>query len=164
MDIVRTKLNAIRKVKQQDPYTFKYAPPTLEKPIYKVGDLVYRISELPLNALGHVQNTTKFRVGDVRWDMTPRKIVKVLYYPLNIRYMLKDVYEASYQQSELKPAEEKVEKFIVESIINKKYMKGRVYYLVKWKGKKTADASWESRSNLIEDGLKQYIKHYEDLQ
>ena len=165
MDAVRKKLNLIRIHDTEDPYTFKYAPPTLDKPKYKVGELVYRISERPLNALGQVQpDATKFRAGDTRWDTTPRKIVKVLYYPKNIRYMLNEIFETSYQECELMPAVEEHEKFIVERIIDKKKIKGRVYYKVKWRGKKITDATFEPRIKLLQDGLNEYVKQYEDLQ
>ena len=164
IDTVRKKLNLIRIHDTEDPYTFKYAPPTLDKPKYKVGDLVYRISERPLNALGHVQDTKAFRAGDYRFEMVPRKIVKVLFYPMNVRYMLSGIYESSYQESELRPAIEMDEKFIVERIIDKKKIKGRVYYKVKWRKKNIADATFEPRIKLIEDGLQEYIKQYEDLQ
>jgi len=41
--------------------------------------------------------------------------------------------------------------YIVQKIIGKKKIKGKIYYRVKWKGYPESDATWESRKNLIED-------------
>ena len=38
-------------------------------PKYKVGDLVYYRSEVPLDAFGNKQNTSNFRMGDYRWNI-----------------------------------------------------------------------------------------------
>ena len=78
--------------------------------------------------------------------------------------MLNEIFETSYQECELMPAVEEHEKFIVERIIDKKKIKGRVYYKVKWRGKKITDATFEPRIKLLQDGLNEYVKQYEDLQ
>jgi hypothetical protein len=45
--------------------------------------------------------------------------------------------------------------------LDKKTVKGQLYYLVKWKGVKVKDATWEPKTQLIEDGLIEYINAYE---
>jgi hypothetical protein len=74
---VRTMLNDFRKKAEGDPFADIY--PTVDvtiQPKYKVGDIVYRMAEKPLDALGRKQPTQNFRVGDYRWERIPRKIVK----------------------------------------------------------------------------------------
>ncbi len=53
-----------------------------------------------------------------------------------------------------------VTKYIVEKILDKKKEKGKVYYLVKWKGFSNKDNTWEPRTNLIID-VPDMIKEYE---
>ena len=45
--------------------------------------------------------------------------------------------------------------------LDKKTVKGQLYYLVKWKGVKVKDATWEPKPQLIEDGLIEYTNAYE---
>jgi hypothetical protein len=102
LDKVRKMLNEFRKKPEKDPYTTQYAVPTTDKPKYKIGDSVYRISEMARNALNQEQSTPNFRAGDYRWDRVPRKIVKIFYYPKNIRYQLENKPNVSYAEYELK--------------------------------------------------------------
>ena len=41
--------------------------------------------------------------------------------------------------------------YVVQKIIGKKKVKGKIYYRVKWKGYPDSEATWEPRKNLIED-------------
>jgi len=78
--------------------------------------VIYYKSEIPLSALGYKQPTDRFRVGDYRYNLyDPRKIVKILYYPNNVRYLLDGKLNVSYAESELKPAS--AAKYIVKSIL-----------------------------------------------
>ena len=47
--------------------------------------------------------------------------------------------------------------YIVERIVGKKKIKGRVHYLVKWKGYSDKDNTYEPASRLVEDGFKPEI-------
>lgn len=165
-DVVRTELNKIRKSPpDKNPYTYipKLPDPTIEAK-YNVGDIVYRMLDNPKNALGHNQSG-KFRMGDFRYDMTPRKITKVLHYPGNptIRYMLDTMDNVSFTEAQLIPAKETEteEKFVVKDIIGKKIVKKKIQYLVWWKGYKKEDATYEPKETLIEDGLQNIIDAYE---
>ena len=163
-----TELNKIRKRPDGDLYSHE-ATKTLnmnivsQPPKYNVGDLVYRKLDIPKNAMNKEQlNDARFRSGDLRWDIhEPRKIVKILYYPKNIRYMIKGFPNVSYTAEELKPANDENEKFAVRKIIDKKKVKGRIYYLVWFKKELKKDAVWISRKDLIEDGVKESINEYE---
>jgi len=76
--------------------------------------------------------------------------------------MLAGLPNVSYDQSELLPAKEKVEKWIVRAIIDKKIEKKVIYYKVWFKKHLKADSTWESKTQLLLDGLDEYIKAYED--
>jgi hypothetical protein len=163
---VRKELNAHRKKKAGDPATDQYPTPKDVDAKYKVGDLVYRISEVPLNALGKEQPTTTFRKGDYRWDMTPRKIIKVLRFSgdVPIRYLLNFKTNVSYAEYELKPAKEKEEMFKVREIIGRKTDKKVVKYQVWWIGFPKDQATWESEKELIKDGFKKHIEEFNSRQ
>ena len=74
-------------------------------PKYKVGDMVHRKLDAPVNALG-VKQSGKFREGDFKYDTTPRKILQVFYMggagPL-YRYKLEGIPNVSYTEGQLKP-------------------------------------------------------------
>lgn len=158
-------LNAHRIKKRGDyenePYVLNEG--TSELPLYKVGDLVHQRLDRPENALGHRQNTEKFREGDYRYSREPKKIVKVIvmndkpYY----RYMLNGLKNVSYTASELMKSRQTEETQVVKQIIGKKSIKGKIHYLVWWRGELKKQATWEPRMNLIEDGLKNMLNEYD---
>lgn len=165
LDTIRRDLNKFRQKPTDDPHTKQYPIPDVVDPKYKVGDIVYRISEFPLSALGHKQNSDKFRAGDYRWDVVPRKILKVLSYSGKpaTRYVLDFLPNVSYSENELKPAHgaHEVEKFIVKEIIGKQIIKKKVYYLVWWKNYLKKDATLEPKDKLIKD-VPDLIQQYDD--
>lgn len=164
LDVVRKEMNQIRKRPEKDPVTENFPIFNAQvEPKYKVGDIVYRQSDVPLSALGHEQDTKKWRVGDYRFDKIPKKITKVLYYSGKVpyRYMLSGIKNASYTEAQLRPADgEAEEKQEVKEIIGRKIVKGKPQYLIWWRGEKKASATWEPESSLIEDGLKDWIDAY----
>ena len=165
LDTIRQDLNKFRQKKEGNMFTDVYPAPEIEtmEPKYKVGDIVYRKSEFPLNALGHKQSTDKFRTGDYRYDIVPRKIVKIIYMsgkPAN-RYVLDFLPNVSYSDDEIKLApNQKVEKFTVKEIIGKQIIKKKVYYLVWWKNYLKKDATLEPKDELIKD-VPDLIDQYE---
>jgi hypothetical protein len=119
--------------------------------------------ETPEDALGKKQKGL-FRNGDYRLTKEPHSILKVLYYhgAPYFRYIVNGFDGVSYQEAELKPAiGETSEKFKVKKIIGKKTVKKVLYYKVFWKGYKKSEATWEKATNLIEDGLQDYIDEFE---
>jgi len=146
---IRTMLNEFRKKPEGDPFTDIYPTADLTKqPKYKVGDVVYRMSEKPLDALGRKQPTQNFRMGDYRWDIMPRKIVRVLRYggKVPIRYILENLPNVAYAEYELMPAEEKQAMYVVQSVKAKRTMNGVKELLIKWKGYKKP--SWEKYEDI----------------
>ena len=155
IDVVRKDLNEMRlRSVPKDIYTYKYPIfNTKHSNKYDVGSIVYRQLDVPQNALGIQENTTKFRTGDMRWDLVPRRVVKVLYYAGKVpyRYMLDAFPNVSFTEKQLLPAKEEAAKFIIQKIIGKKIIKKQVYYLIWWKGYLKKDATWESKKSLLED-------------
>ena len=146
---VREMLNEYRKKPEGDPFTDIYEAPDVSiQPKYKVGDIVYRISEKPLDALGRKQPTQNFRAGDYRWDMTPRKIVKVVRYAgkVPIRYILENLSNVAYAENELKPAKENEAMYQVQSVKAKRTVNGVKELLIKWKGYKKP--TWENYNDI----------------
>jgi hypothetical protein len=54
-------------------------------------------------------------------------------------------------QSIIKQKKKPVETYIIENIVDKKTLKGKVYYLVKWKGYSKSSNTWEPQTNLKKD-------------
>ena len=178
IELIRTKLNEIRKKKLPDNiFTYIYPPwngyiknkstkKTTYKEIpskYKVGDYVHVALESPENALGEKQSGN-FRNGDYRWTKEVHKILKVLYYSGKpyYRYIVNDFPNVSYQADELRPAQEaQQETYIVKKILNKRTSNKKIEYLVWWKGYKKNEATWEPAKQLIDDGLQDYIDDFE---
>jgi hypothetical protein len=146
---VRTMLNDFRKKPEGDPFTDIYPTVDLTKqPKYKEGDVVYRMSEKPLDALGRKQPTQNFRMGDYRWDIMPRKIIRVLRYAgkVPIRYILENLPNVAYAEYELMPAKEKDALYIVESVKAKRTIRGVKQLLIKWKGYKKTE--WQDYNQI----------------
>jgi len=171
MNIVRIELNKIRlkKTYSEKEYIKNIVPniPIFESktdPKFEIGDIVYRKLDQPKNALGHNLRTDTFREGDFRWDIIPRKIKKVLYYngKVKYRYLLNGFPNVSFTEAELMKADDDNEKFEIKSIIDKKKIKGRIYYKVWWKGFKKSESTWEPRTILIKDA-KSLIDQFESI-
>lgn len=162
-------INSLRKLlnenpkKDQDPHTYKYRDNEiiLQPSKYKVGDFVHNILEHPENALGHKQPTKQFREGDYRFSQIGKRILNVLPYGDQYRYILNTIPNVAYAEWELLPSPEKSDKYIIKQIIGKKKIKGKDHYLVWWKGYLKKNADWVSKKSLLEDDAKIYIDDYE---
>ena len=159
ISIIRKDLNEYRKKPVKNRFTEIYPVPEVVEPKYKVGDLVYYKLDWAENALHQKQPTPQFRMGDTRYHTVATKIVKVLHYSgkVPIRYLLKDKPNVSYAESELLPAKEKEENFIVERFLKVKTVNKKKQYLVKWKNYKVKDATFEEEKDLIKDLGKEHF-------
>jgi len=160
--IVRLDLNKIRKKSLPNIFKIDYKVPSTENAKYHVGDIVYYQLDKPMNRLGKEEKDEKFRMGDLRWSLAPKKIMAVFSYPGKVpyRYQLEGKTNVSYTATQLQKSNEQESKFIVKQIIDKRKHNGKVEYKVWWKGYTKASASWESRVKLIEDGLQSHINEY----
>lgn len=162
LSIIPTLRKEINKMKNhpkdQNPYTYPMGEinvETMNK--YNIGDIVYRPLPKPSNG----EFGEKFRSGDLRYDVIPRKIINFYLYNNNWRYRLEGFPSTAYAESELKPSDENQEKYEVREIFDKKTEKGKIYYRVWWKRYKKAESTWEPKTTLLEDGLQEYIDEYE---
>jgi hypothetical protein len=164
LDIVRDMYNKHRKKKTEDIHNQKYSVDTLDvEPKYEVGDIVYYVSNTPLDSLGKKQPTNAFRTGDRRWNINTRKIDKIVY-PMGAvphRYILEGLPYVSFTENELMLSENKNSTYEVKDILDKRKSKNKIEYLIWWKGYKKSEATWQTRQSLVEDGLMDYIKRYE---
>ncbi len=168
VDQVRDLLNNYRyttpveNVEKLKDYKYPFYESGVESK-YKVGDIVHRQLDYPENALGNQQETSSFRVGDYRFSKVPQKVTKVLYYTGAVphRYLLDGIKNASFTESQLMKSKETEQKFKVYKIIGRKKDKGKVYYLIWWKGHLKKDATYEPRSELIKD-VPLLVQRYEE--
>jgi transposase InsO family protein len=162
LPLVRKELNKMRKKPDGNPFNLETIPFNMMEPKYKVGDIVIRKYEKPHNARGY-QEQGRFRKGDLRWDVKNKlKIVKVLNYPNNNRYILSKFPNVSYAEAEIKKADVDEEYLEVNRIIDKKKEGNIVYYKVWWLKELKSKATWEKETQLREDGLDDYIEFYEN--
>jgi hypothetical protein len=165
IDTIRIELNKLRKKPNQSISKHNYPLINTDVlPKFKIGDVVYYNSEFPLNALGKKQPTNSFRQGDYRYNVAPKKIKFVLNYAGNIpyRYVLEGLSNVSYTENQLMISDETDTKYIIKDIIGKKKIKNKIHYLVWWDKEKKADATWEPKTELLKDGLEEYIDRYEN--
>lgn len=136
----------------------------VQRPKYRIGNMVHWKLDYPENFNMDKQRTPQWRSGDYRFSQITRKIIKVIFMETSpfFRYILEGKPDVSYSEFELIPSKEKHSKYIVNKIIGKKTEKGKVFYLVWFLGELKKNASYQSKDNLIEDGLQDYIDYYEN--
>jgi hypothetical protein len=121
-----------------------------------------------------------FRVTDIRWDPHPRIINNIMLMPGQPpMYQLNDEKDvnkidttAAYTKGQLQVVNENEEApnpkvirgkpttYIVQRLVDKKKMKNKIYYRVRWKGYSPDQDTWETRKALIED-VPLLVKEYE---
>jgi hypothetical protein len=107
-----------------------------------------------------------FRVGDIRWQPKIWTVKKIILKPNTPPlYVIDENKKVAYTRNQLQivpenekyPSHhvikhpEKLEKFKIQKIIDKKKEHGRIFYKIRWLGYDEADDTWESRSSLIKD-------------
>jgi hypothetical protein len=101
---LRKKLNEIRKIKDEDPFTKIYKSPVFKLNKYNIGDLMVHLIHKPVDALGKKQKGENYRVGDYIYSYhKPKQIIKILYYPNNVRYVMKGLKMVSFPENEILP-------------------------------------------------------------
>ena len=110
-----------------------------------------------------------FRAGDKRWEQTVRTITKVILKagqpPL---YKLSGIDDATFSRNRIQVVGQKNEelnanreKWIIEKIIKRTTIKGKIHYRIKWKGWAAKHNSYQPRDELVED-VPGMIEQYED--
>ena len=134
----------------------------------------------PRNVTSGEKLIGKFRSGDVRWALKPREIKNVSIRPgFPPTYLLDGpvgehkITPVGYTKNQLQVIPEKEiapqkkvirgtpSTYVVEEIMERKKEKGRIFYLVRWKGYDESDDTWEPRTTLMED-VPDLVKDYEN--
>jgi hypothetical protein len=178
LDSIRTELNKYRAKPVDDKESFEKAldkqgtfnEEDAKNQTYKVGDLVYKKLEKPMDILNRPINDTRFRRGDKRWDDRVSRIVKVLYfndYPY-YRYMLNDVPNASYSKYDLKKAKDRQEEtFRVKQVIGKTYLgRNQGYGYKLWYSNQTRKEAnknpYQNQQFIEENNLQELVNQYNE--
>ena len=162
IDKLRIVLN--KEMHKREPDVFKLSSPYTNCPLFKIGSKVRVKMEQPADYLTGKRLHGKFRVGDLRFEIQPRKITNMFIKPgAPVMYAV-DGYSNAFYPEELQqldePEEIEANKYVVEKIVGKRKKRGRIEYLIKWLNYDKSKNTWETRKSLVEDGLIQMIKQY----
>ena len=134
---------------------------------YAIGDKVHRVLDYPMNYSGRRLGST-FRSGDLRFSTETYKITNILMYPKQpIRYVLQGIVTHTFSKNQLKPAQDRQPQsnsrgqYVVEKILARKKIRGKVHYRVKWLGYPSSANTWEPRTTLIRQ-IPDIINEFED--
>jgi hypothetical protein len=125
--------------------------------LYDIGTKVRVALDVPEDYLTGKRLIGSFRAGDQRWEKEPRTITGVLLNPnMPPMYTVSGKYRVSYTKNQLQLVPEKEEqppatiqtKFVINKIVGKKTLKGKVYYKINWRGYGPEKDTWEVRTEL----------------
>ena len=155
LEILRVKLNKIRKITIPKKQKYKEFELSDKKPKFKTGDMVYRILDYPKKALNEKLNGV-FREGDLRYDPIPKKIKQILYFTGDVpnRYLLEGINETSYSEWELLKCNNVTDEVVeIKAILDINYnRKEKKYYYKLWMhNERKANAGYYERSLLVKD-------------
>jgi hypothetical protein len=136
--------------------------------VLPVGTKVRVIADEPRNLQNIKESGKGFRLGDIRWEVKPTTIKQ-----LSLRggqppmYLVDGIDNVSYTKSQLQvikdderpPNKEAITKFIIYTLLDKKMVNRKPYYLVHWKGYDKKEATWVDAKEIP----KQFIDDYNKL-
>lgn len=141
--------------------------------ILQEGTMVRTIKNYPDN-LYKKRVDSKFRNGDIRYNVEPEPITKIILEPLQpILYQVGDNNKVAYTRQQLQiidniePVQMEAkfmddERYNVERIVDKR-KKGRTYeYLIKFEDYDETYNEWKTLPKIKEEGLYDFVKKYED--
>jgi hypothetical protein len=152
IDKVRSGLNKIRKKEPKAIDHIYPIPDTSKRNKYEANDMVFRRLDQPRNSLNEKLNGDKFREGDMKYDVVPRKIKQVLYYSGKVpyRYLLKGISNVSYAEHELKKADDvEDEVFEVKQVLDRRFFDKEIHYKIWFYDEKKTEAGWYGKSEMI---------------
>ena len=108
------------------------------------GFTVERVIDRRIGKSGRVEYLLKwkgYRQEESTWE--PRE-------NLNCKQLIQDFeWERELKQKNIKPEGGSLDDYVVEKILDKRvYNNGKIEYLLKWKGYRDEDSTWEPRQNL----------------
>ena len=132
----------------------------------EIGQLVRYPLDAPIDVASEKKVSNKFRSADIKYAIKPVRIELVKMSPDNPPLYGLEGKTALYSREVLIPVDDsKIKmppkhlqaKHVVEKLIGKKKINGKVYFLVKWEGE---PETWEPRTTLIKE-IPDLIKQYD---
>lgn len=156
IDAINEKIK--KKPEQPVPTEIRCKGPSCE--LLDAGTKVRVILDYPRGLTNKKKLTGKFRAGDIRWDPDIKTIKQVNLLPgqpplyqingiKNVQYTREQLQVVP--EKELEPPKGAVQMFIVEKILDKKKIKGKDHYLVKWQNAPILSESWEPATRIKRD-------------
>lgn len=174
----KTKKKRVRKIHKKEDGKIQCSGDACD--MIEQGTKVRVMLDAPVNVHDSKKLHGRFRETDIRWNIKPKTVMKTLLAPGNPPMYLLDNdkgevdYRTSYTKNQLqiipkdekKPVESDIagqkvdgqKRWIVEKIIDRKKIKNRVFFVVKWKGFK--DPTEEPRATLIKQ-IPEMVKEFE---
>ena len=148
------KKTPLKKEISPDPIVNEYTGNLL-----KIGTKVRLLLDKPVDTVKGKRLIGDFRSGDIRWTSKVYKITEVLLKPGYPPLYLTDADDnVARTKNQLQPVSKEDEEpdarflrgnpdtYIISKILNKKIENKKTLYLVKWKGFKESEATWEPSS------------------
>lgn len=176
------KLNEKKSIKKKPKLTGEYRCEGDACNILPEGTKVRVALDAPRDVVSGKKLVGKFRDTDIRWEIKPRKIMQVILQPDQPPLYLVDDdqgntdHRQAYTKNQLLPvkSDEKapdssvirpikqkgIQKYVIDKLLERRKIKGKIMFKVKWKGFSDADNTWEPRSVLIRD-VPELVKEYE---
>ena len=153
-----------------------------EGTILDEGTKVRVALEAPIDVVSGKRLHGKFRDQDIKWEVKPREIKQVIIEPGKpIMYLVSNddngidhrqaytknqllpvsATEQGPRSSAIQPRKQKGKKtYIVDKLMDRKKLKNRIVFLVRWKGFNSDHDTWEPRAQLIKD-VPDEVKQFE---
>lgn len=145
--------------------------------ILEQGTQVRIALDKPIDVVSGKRLNGSFRDTDVRWTIKPHTITSTLIQPDQPPlYLVDNKNDVAYTKAQLLPVKKSEQPpraeairartndgkklYTVESLLEKKKIKNKIYFLVKWKGFTDAHNTYEPRTTLIKD-IPEMIKEFE---
>jgi hypothetical protein len=136
--------------------------------ILPIGTIVRIQLDEPRSAATDKKMHGKFKAGDLRWGVKQYKIKQISIRPNQPPMYITDeagpiVAYTKNQLQVVKPKEkgiyqEAVKKFVVEKILKRKTIKGKKFYLIKWKDYPDSENTFEPESNIPPEMIEAFEK------
>ena len=150
---------------------FKNSMPSTTDKLLEIGTLVRTIKNYPDNLYKKRQDS-KFRTGDIRYNVEPQKITNIIIEPNQpVMYQINNNNKVAYTIQQLQIVEPETlqmeqnymddVRYIVEKIINKRKKGGTYEYLLKFEGFDDTYNEWKKLKDIKDEGLIKFVEEYE---
>jgi hypothetical protein len=127
--------------------------------LISIGTKVRVILDAPRNiTTDNKKLIGNFRASDMRWENIERTITNILITPNQPPlYVVSGINNAAYTRNQIQviPEKEKLpkesvqKKYVIEKILERKKIKGKIMFRIKWKGYPLNQSTWEPRTELM---------------